>query len=484
MKRFGKKSVVLLLAVVLMLSALTACKGGDRTADQPEGGKESGSANADGDGKNGGEESGEEGGLDPMTKEDITLSYACWGQQEKGEPEVKDKQLQAFMDAYPNINVEFVEIEQDNWNEALYNNAASGTLPDVFWVFSVTDAVKNQWALDVTDLFDADPDTQEIYPGVRDLSTIAGHRFHVPCVMFPHMIFLNKTLFEKYNEPLPDYDWTVDDFKEIAERMSHPEDYYFGTSQPIYYDLMDAWENGKTRYGWDGENYDMGQTWVNAWNWRLDWIDQKVCEWMSEEEKQNVLGDPAAWPPGKGRVAMHIDWPWTIARFEDEVSEETGMEFLYYPLPQGTTGRQMALIDNSVISATTEHPREAWELQKWTSWGKEACENRLAGYKEAGAPVSRLPVITNKEVWKQIIDTAPNEAMKAYYEHLTDIVPSPWPIAPGWGDFDAWMGDQDMIGQIERREVRPEDVVEELNDKLNEFKEKDVELIKELYNIE
>ncbi|HBG75893.1 MAG TPA: hypothetical protein DDW86_02930, partial [Clostridiales bacterium] len=118
-----------------------------------------------------------------------------------------------------------------------------------------------------------------------------------------------------------------------------------------------------------------------------------------------------------------------------------------------------------------------------TSWGKEACENRLAGYKEAGAPISRLPVITNKEAWKQIIDTAPNEAMKAFYEHLTDITPSPWPYAPGWEDFDAWMGDQDMIGKIERREVRPEDVVEELNDKLNEFREKDVELIKELYSI-
>ena len=115
MKHFGKKSVVLLLVMVLTLSALSACKGGDKTAGQPKGGKENNSADADGKGKDDGKKSGKEGGLDPMTKEDITLSYACWGLKEKGEIEARDEQLAAFTDAYPNIHVNFVEIEQDTF---------------------------------------------------------------------------------------------------------------------------------------------------------------------------------------------------------------------------------------------------------------------------------------------------------------------------------------------------------------------------------
>ena len=47
-----------------------------------------------------------------------------------------------------------------------------------------------------------------------------GRRFHVPGVMF-HMVFMNKTLFEKYNVPLPDYDWTFDEYKELAVKLSH-----------------------------------------------------------------------------------------------------------------------------------------------------------------------------------------------------------------------------------------------------------------------
>lgn len=474
----SKKLIVLLLVLAMSFTLLTACKGGDDTTDNPS--TDTPTAAPTDNAGNTDEPTAEptaESGLPPMTTDEITLTYACWGLAEKGEIEVRDKQLAAFMEAYPNITVEFIEIAQNAWNEALYNRAASGTLPDVFWVFSVTEAVKNQWALDVTEMFEQDPDTQEIFPGVRDVSTIAGRRFHVPGIMFPHMIFLNKTVFDMYNEPLPSYDWTFEDFKEIAVRLSHPEDYYFGTSNPIYYDLMDAWYNGTTRYGWDGENYNLGQTWVDAWNLRLDWIDQKVVEWMSAEEKETVLGDPAAWPPGKGRVAMHIDWPWTIAFFDDVVGPETGNEFLYYPLPKGPTGRQMAIIDNSVISATTQYPREAWELQKWTTWGKEAAFARFEGYKEAGAKLSRMPVITNEEVWKQIIDNAPTESLKAFYERLTDITPSPWPIAPGWGEFETWMSEQDMWGKIERREVRPEDVVDELNAKLNEFKQQFIDSI-------
>lgn len=410
--------------------------------------------------------------LGPVTDENITLRYASWGLHEKGETEAKDHQIAAFMDEYSNINVEFVEIDQETWDETLYNLAASGELPDVFWVFSVTNAIQNQWALEVTDMFDQDPDTREIYEGVRDIGQIDGRRFHVPGVMFPHLVIMNATLFDQYNVELPDTDWTFDEFKELAVELSHPEDYNFGNSNPIYYDLFDAWFDGTTRFGWDGEDYHLGQTWVDAWNLRLDWIDQKVIEWMSEEEKAEILGDPVAWPPGQGRSAMHIDWPWTIALFEDVVSVETGHEFLYYPLPSGATGTEMAIIDNSVISATTEYPREAWELQKWTSWGKEATLNRLAGYAEAEAPISRLPVSTNEEIWAAVIEQAPDH-MKPFYEHLgtVNVVPSPWPIAPGWGEFEAWMGEQDLIGQVERRELRPEDIVEELNAKANEIKQ-------------
>ena len=415
-------------------------------------------------------------GLPPMTTDEITLTYACWGLGENGETQARDKQLAAFMDAYPNIHVEFVELTQGDpdWTNGLVALAAEGKLPDVFWTYSVTNAVANEWALDVTEYYENDPDAKEVYSGLVEASRLNGKLYSMPTVMFPYMVFLNKSLFEKYNEPLPSYDWTIDEFKAIAERISHEDEFYFGTSQPNYVDyFLCQYNKGQSQRGWDGEAYHFSQTWADALNLKYDWIDNGTLEWESAEDKLKWLGDEGAWPPGKGRSAMHFDWSWTVSFFEETVAAETGMEFLYYPQPAGPTGQQMAIVDFGVISAATEHPREAWELQKWTSWGKEACLNRYEGYKEAGLKaVSRMPVIDNAEVWDVVKSfTEGREDFNAVYDHMTDIVPTCSSVAPGWSEFDTWCNENDIWGQLDGREIKPEDIAADMEQKANEFRD-------------
>jgi multiple sugar transport system substrate-binding protein len=411
--------------------------------------------------------------LEPMTTEDITLTYACWGLAEKGEIEARDKQIAAFMEAYPNITVEFVTIDQATWNDGLTTLAATGALPDVFWVFSVTDAIMNEWALDVTEYYENDPEAKDVYPSMVNNAKINGKLFSMPTVMFPHLVFLNKTLFEKYNEPLPSYDWTVDEYKDIATRLAHPEEFNFGTSNPTYPDYFPAlYSDTQSVRGWDGSSYVFDQTWIDAMNLKYDYIDNDICEWESAEDKLKWLGSEGAWPPGFGRSAMHFDWAWTIAYFEDAVKTQSGCEFLYYPQPMGTSGRQTAVVDYGIISANTEYPREAWELQKWTSWGKEACLNRLEGYKAAGVTaVSRMPVINNEEVWQQVVNFTSNESLKETYARLTNIVPTVGSVAPGWSQFDTWMNENGIWAQLDNREVTPAEMADTLTQKANEFRD-------------
>ena len=66
----------------------------------------------------------EAAGLPAMTTENITLTVAHWGQAEAGEPEVIEALIAQFEAAYPNINVEFVAIDQGSWDQALTNLAA------------------------------------------------------------------------------------------------------------------------------------------------------------------------------------------------------------------------------------------------------------------------------------------------------------------------------------------------------------------------
>ncbi|MGF7142733.1 multiple sugar transport system substrate-binding protein [Anaerotaenia torta] len=480
----AKKLLSVLMIMVLILSTLTACQekstgGGNpdvtKATDQGSGTKDK---DADADAKtdtdtNADANADADSLLGPMTTENITLTYACWGLGEKGETEAKDKQIEAFMKAYPNIKVEFVTIDQAAWNDGLTTMAATGTLPDVFWTFSVTDAISNQWAMDVTEFFEKDPDAKDVYPSMVENARINGRLYSMPVVMFPYLVFLNKTLFEKYNEPLPSYDWTLDQFKDIAARISHPEDFNFGTSNPNYADYFPAqYTDNESMRGWDGSNYNFGQSWIDGLNLKYDFIDRDICEWESPEDKLKWLGDEGAWPPGFGRSAMHFDWTWTIAYFEDAVKAQSGCDFLYYPQPAGPSGRQMAIVDYGVISSTTEHPREAWELQKWTSWGEEACLNRLEGYKAAGVTmVSRMPVISNQKVWDAVSAFTDREDIKEVYKRLTNVVPTVGSVAPGWSQFDAWATENGIWAQLDNREVTPAEMADTLTQKANEFKD-------------
>lgn len=466
-----KKVIALVISLSLLLTSVVACGGKKETTPSANTNAVMNEEKQDAGQSKGQEEV--ESLLPPMTTENITLRYASWGLAEKGEEEAKNKQIEAFMEAYPNINVEFVTIDQATWNDGLSTLAATGSLPDVFWTFSVTESIMNEWALDVTEYYENDPDAVEIYESMINNAKINGKIYSMPTVMFPYLTFVNKTLFEKYNEPLPSYDWTIEDFKDIATRLSHPEEFYFGTSAPNYPDYFPAqYSDTQSARGWDGTNYVFDQTWIDAMNLKYEWIDNDIVEWETPEDKLKWLGDEGAWPPGFGRTAMHFDWTWTISFFEDAVTEQSGSEFLYYPQPAGPSGKQMAVVDYGVISAHTEYPREAWELQKWTSWSEEACLNRMEGYKEAGVTVvSRMPVIDNEKVWDAVSSYTDREDIKELYLRLDNIVPTVGSVAPGWGQFDTWMNENGIWAQLDERVVTPAEMADTLTQKANEFKD-------------
>jgi multiple sugar transport system substrate-binding protein len=327
-------------------------------------------------------------------------------------------------------------------------------------------AVNNEWALDITYYMENDPDAKELYPTMVSGSKINGKNYSYPAVMFPHMMFINKTLFEQYNVELPALDWTWEDYLDLADELSHPEEYNFGISNPLYTDLFPAAFNGNQgKFAWDGEKFNFDEVWVEAVETRAEVINNKICEWMSAEEKEAVLGDPGAWPPGKGRTAMHIDWPWTQAMFKTTVPQETGCEFVFYPLPMGDGMGELAIVDNGVIAASTQYPREAWELSKWMSWGPQAALCRQKTYRENGYNVSRMPVVSTPEVWQDLVDNAA-EDVKPFFEAVltrgVNFVPSNWPVAPGWAGIEAYYNSNDIDGKILRGEISAADVAAEL----------------------
>ena len=131
----------------------------------------------------------------------------------------------------------------------------------------------------------------------------------------------------------------------------------------------------------------------------------------------------------------------------------------------GDGKREMAVVDTGVIYASTEYPREAWELSKWMSWGPQAALKRQETYRSLGYAVSRMPVVSTPEVWQDLLDNATEDLVpfyRGFLERGVNIVPSNWPVAPGWGTIDAYYNSNDIDGKILRGELSAADVAAEL----------------------
>ncbi len=389
----------------------------------------------------------------PVTTEEITLTYAAKNEED----ELTKALAEQFMAKYPNIKVELIELDSDTWDTALQNLAAEQNLPDVFWVGSVTDAIANRWVLELSSFYADDPAAATISPGVLQFSQIGGKYYSIPAACKPTVAIVNKTLFEKYNVALPEYTWTLEDFYAVVEEVAHPENYDFGVASHTNFD-----EYLITHYDYDGTSYNFGDTWIEIWEKAIEWRVNKVSEMWDEGEKAAVLGDENASALHTGHVAVSLTAQeasfMQLAGFlNGDAEKQSGCEFLFYPLPQTELHSNNSTVDFAVLSSSCKYPREAWELAKWMTWGKEATILRT-DYWNAKETRQFLdaPMIEDEDVWAYVIDNA-QDKYKAFYENMEPVRPDIFPHAPNglWMNVTWYFGG--IIDKFAAGETTPAD---------------------------
>jgi len=461
----------MLLALILVLSLLAGCSSGGNggNANQSDA---KGSENTSKGSGNGGGSDAPDADIPSWQKEKITLRYASWedANMERG-------MLEAFMEKYPNITVVKDESINWPWTDALANAASAGNLPDVFWVEQVPVGVENDWLLDLTPYWDADEETQAVYPGIAEMGVYNGKRLASPTFQFIMGVYVNKTLFEKFNVPLPSYNWTFDEMIDLAKKLSDPSQHYYGIDGPwgdLSFESYLPMINNES-FGWntfDGEKFNFTHPdWIEGYNLKLELRRLKVEENMTGEEKKQVFGDEGAWPTQKGHVAMSIDGSWNSTWLPGELAAAGLGELDFYPYPAGKAGQRVPVIlDYIGVASTTKHPEAAYELMKWMSWGKDGWLKRLELNKELNIPVDKLPVANHPEVWSKLENELTMEGMKAAVKLLDKAVPDYGKTLPGLREYNAWVNDEQKITEkIWNGEISPADKAKELEDKINEF---------------
>lgn len=124
--------------------------------------------------------------------------------------------VQNFQTLYPDTEVQ-VEYIAGDLAANYATQVAAGTLPDVLFLADlfVVPFVQSGIVFDMQPLADADPDfdLSDIYDNLLGLSRIEGEGLYmIPSSFDVVTMYYNKTMFEEAGAPLPQADWTWDDY--------------------------------------------------------------------------------------------------------------------------------------------------------------------------------------------------------------------------------------------------------------------------------
>lgn len=449
-----KRLVCAFLGVFLAIGLLAGCGG-------------NGGPNASGSSQTNSENGNTVGNL--TRKEPLTLTYASWE-----EDELEEFLAQKFEQKYDWITVDRIDIAQDGYEQGLFNLASTGDLPDAFWTFYVADAASNGWAKDITDIYDDDVFTAKIPDDMKAAGVYNGVRYGVVVQQFPWVIFLNETLMEQANIPMPSYDWTYQDMMDIVSQISAPNQNIYGISDSFY--ALDAYlpmlfsvmnTDKLTTWGFntaDG-SFDLTE-WAGGVAAAKNLASKKLSASLTPEQKEKAYGVADIWMPETGKLAIQLDWFWTCKYIKSEVFTDKGMEWRIYPQPTGSSGRRVTTVDMGAVAETTEYPEEAYELLKFMTFGSDGWMARKEYYEFNHKIPTSLPVANDEEVWSMIKTLTPGEDWAAVYDSMPAGVPDVGKWLPGYGAFWSWTFEQDVWGKLYRGETKPEDVAKSLETKL------------------
>jgi multiple sugar transport system substrate-binding protein len=186
-----KKLLALLLVGVLTLY-ITACSSGDSQVS------------SQGDGK---EISGE-------------LTIMGWG----GGDELKARKeaTKVFQKLYPKVKVKEIWLPADSVDQKLDAALAAGNAADVIMMSPDWKGLRSKWFEDLNPYLEKDNiDVADLTPGADDgYVDPDGKREGMPTTQSDFMFAYNKEIFDKAGVPYPTNDWTWDDFKNVAEKVS------------------------------------------------------------------------------------------------------------------------------------------------------------------------------------------------------------------------------------------------------------------------
>jgi multiple sugar transport system substrate-binding protein len=306
------------------------------------------------------------------------ITYMMWGAPE--ELDVWKKVVADFEAANPTIKVNVEVSDWDSYWTKLNTLMGAGTPPDVFAMDAplYLDWQSKDVLLKLNPYIDKAPGMLDgFYPQTLSAYKVAdGSYYGLPRDFQTIVVFYNKDMFDAAKEPYPSADWTMDDLRAAAKRLT-----------------KDNNGDGKTdQYGFAPDLWDMELFWSEA-------IWANGGNIISDDHAKTLVGEPAARKAWEFLDSMVKDGsvpkPTTSGEYGGDLFQskiaamipmghwavpgyvQAGIKMGVAPMPKGPQGQATSVNSAGfVIAKDSKNPDAAWKFIQFAV--SEPAQKRLA----------------------------------------------------------------------------------------------------------
>ncbi len=279
--------------------------------------------------------------------------------------------FKSFTKDHPNIDPEFMYLTSDtgNWNGYLtkiQTMIAGGQAPDVavLGLEGVAMMVMNNIAMPIDDYVNAHMDEygsilENIPEQLAEIFIVDGKRYGIPMEANSVVTNINMDRFKEAGLDMPKADWTIDDLKAIAPKLSDPKNGKYAFGVPTNFFCLQAllYSNGGSPLNddWSAGAINSPQN-IEVFQFLQDAIKNG---WAPQPEPS--ISDVQLMT--QGRIA--IGW-WGRWVTNDYVA--SGIKNIYVQtLPKMQSQKTCAGSAAFIVLNSTKHPEEAKTLAAWTA---------------------------------------------------------------------------------------------------------------------
>lgn len=391
------------------------------------------------------------------------IKFSSWGSE--SEIAVIKPLLAEFEKQNPDIKVEFIHIPK-NYFQKLHLLVASNLTPDAVFINNLNLPLyaENNVFMDLTGFLSAESDMPKntFFKEALEALSYKGKLYAIPRDVSNLVVYYNKDIFDKYNVPYPDKNWTYDDFLQTCLKLTKDlnndgKTEQFGVSfeeAPLFW-LPWLWSNGG---GFISKNLDSVIINKPESIESLQFYADLRNKYHAAPSKSEAGSATMAQLFIQQKIAMHISGRWSTPRYRKDIHFRWDIA----KFPRGKAG---SIVDCDAsgwaISSASKHPKEAWRLIKFLA-SRKAAENFaksgliLPARIDAAESDSFLNKGTPPESSNIFVDIIPDSMptpVTENYQELTDVLNTA--LEPLWN------------GQKSAEDVVSKDFVIQLNKKLH-----------------